>query len=437
MTERPERQYRARYHARWVLPVSAPPIEDGTVVVEMDRITYVGPRAGAPLARDVELGDAVITPGLVNTHTHLDLTVLRGLPQGLTFFDWIRGLVAARDRLTPGEQLDSARLGVREGLQAGITTYADTAPSDAPLGAMLELGVRGIAYREVFGPDPAKCEAALSELRRNVAAMRARETRFVGVGVSPHAPYSVSDALYRAVADFARAQQLPLATHIAESADESRLVGGGEGPFAEFLRGRGISVSPRARTPVALLKECDVLGRNALLIHCVRADAEDIATIAGTGCGVATCPVSNRFFAHGAAPVGDLLAAGVRVGVGTDSMASNDRMDVWHESLLAAGFALAGGVAPGHGDHRGALELATLGGARALGLDDRIGSLEAGKQADIAVFPLPRSHTPRPADRDARAAGAPIMPAVLVLVAGRELVRGGRLANWRPPPPFH
>jgi cytosine/adenosine deaminase-related metal-dependent hydrolase len=424
VTERPERQYRARYHARWVLPVSAPPIEDGTVAVEMDRITYVGPRAGAPIARDVELGDAVITPGLVNAHTHLDLTVLRGVLNGLPFFGWIRGLVAARERLTRQELRDSARLGVTDGLKAGITTFADTAPSDASFDAMIEMGVRGIVYREVFGPDPAQCEAVLGEFKHAVAAMRGRETRLVGVGVSPHAPYSVSDALYRDAAVFAREQQLRIATHIAESEDESLLVARGEGEFADFLRGRGIAVSPRARTPVALLEKCDVLGRNALLIHCVRTDANDIVTIAQNGCSVATCPVSNHYFAHGSAPVRELLAAGVHVGVGTDSMASNERMDIWHESLLAAGFAFPDDAAPGHGEHRGALELATLGGARALGLDDQIGSLEAGKQADIAVFPLARDDTPRAADRER---GAPIAPALLVLVAGRELVRGGRV----------
>jgi cytosine/adenosine deaminase-related metal-dependent hydrolase len=429
VTERPERQYRARYHARWVLPVSAPPIEDGTVVVEMDRITYVGPRSRAPVARDVELGDAVITPGLVNAHTHLDLTLLRGRLQGLPFFDWIRGLVAARERLTHEELRKSARLGIIEGLQAGITTYADTAPSGAPFDALLETGARGIAYREVFGPDPAQCDAALADLKRAVADMRMRETRLVSVGVSPHAPYSVSDALYRETAAFAREQQLRVATHIAESEDESLLVTRGEGSFAGFLRGRGIAVVPRARTPVALLEKCDMLGRNALLIHCVRADADDIMTIAQAGCGVATCPVSNRYFAHGGAPVRELLAAGIGVGVGTDSMASNERMDIWHESLLAAGSVFSDDPMPGHAEHLLALEFATLGGARALGLDDQIGTLEAGKQADIAVFPLRPSDSPRAADWERYAARAPIAPASMVLVAGRELVRGGRLVT--------
>ncbi len=243
-----------RYNARVVRAVSGADVEDGTVVVDDDRITYVGPRAGAPPGRDVELGDVILSPGLVNAHTHLDLTVLRGRFDGLSFFEWIRALTAARAALSPTELLESARAGIREGLLAGITTYADTAPNDAPFEAMRELGVRGIAYREVFGPDPAQRDASMDGLREAVAAMRARETPLVRAGVSPHAPYSVSDELFTAVATHARSEGLPLATHVAESDEESLLVATGEGAFAAFLRGRGIPVGPRGHTPVELLR---------------------------------------------------------------------------------------------------------------------------------------------------------------------------------------
>src|ERR1019366_9225489 len=165
MSERAERQYRTRYHAQCVLPITAPPIANGPVVVEGEKMVGVGRRADAPpatAARDVELGRAFLLPGLVNAHTHLDLTVMRGVLESLPFFEWVRTLVAARDQLTPDGLLDSARLGIREGLRAGITTFADTAPTSASFDAMLELGVRGIAYREVFGPDPAQCDASLA-----------------------------------------------------------------------------------------------------------------------------------------------------------------------------------------------------------------------------------------------------------------------------------
>jgi 5-methylthioadenosine/S-adenosylhomocysteine deaminase len=385
--------------------VSGPDIESGTVVVEGDIITWVGPRALAPPGRDVELGDVILAPGLVNAHTHLDLTVMRGRFGGLSFFEWVRALTAARAELSAEQLLDSARAGIREGLLAGITTYADTTPGDAPFEAMRELGVRGIAYREVFGPDPGQCAASMEELRRAVAAMRARETPLVRVGVSPHAPYSVSDELFSAVADFARSDGLPLATHVAESEDESQLVSNGDGAFAVFLRGRDIIVNPRGRTPVDVLERRGVLGPNALLIHCIRCDERDIVTIAKHRCGVATCPMSNRYFGHGAAPVAAMRDANIRVGVGSDSMASNDRMDMLREARLALG---AGAR------EREVWELATLGGARALGLDHVISSLEAGKQADLAAFP-------RGADP-----GGPTR-ASFVAVAGRVLVEDGQL----------
>lgn len=396
---------RARYHARVVRPVSTQDIENGTVVAEGEVITYVGPRAGAPPGHDVELGDVVLAPGLVNAHTHLDLTVLRGRFEGLAFFDWIRALTVARNELTPEQLFASALAGLHEGLLAGITTFADTAPNDAPLEAMLASGVRGIAYREVFGPDPAQCGTSLAVLCESVAAMRVRSTPLVSIGVSPHAPYSVSDDLFGAVARFARNEKLPLATHIAESEDESNLVARGEGAFAAFLRGREIEVNPRGRTPVEMLGKCGVLAANALLIHCVRCDDRDIATIAQHECGVATCPVSNRLLGHGTAPVASMLGANVRLGVGTDSMASNVRMDVLHESRLALG---------AKADERASWELATLGGARALRLDHLVGTLEVGKQADLAAFP-------RSVERNVPTR------ATFVAVAGHILVSDGRL----------
>jgi 5-methylthioadenosine/S-adenosylhomocysteine deaminase len=385
--------------------VSAPDIEDGTVVLEGASITYVGPRAGAPQGRDVELGDVVLAPGLVNAHTHLDLTVLRGRFDGLGFFEWIRALTAARAALSPDELLESARAGIREGLRAGITTYADTVPNDAPFEAMRALGVRGIAYREVFGPDPSQCELSMEGLRAVIAAMRPHETALVRAGVSPHAPYSVSDELFAAVARFARAEGLPLATHVAESADESLYVTQGDGGFAGFLRSRGITVAPRGRTPIDVLDRCGALNANTLLIHGVRCDDHDIATIVQHECGVATCPMSNRYFGHGAAPVAAMRRAGVRLGTGSDSMASNERMDILYEARIALG-----ADAP----DRDVWELATLGGARALRLDHAIGSLAAGKQADLAGFALNAE------------SGAPAK-AEFVMVGGRVLIENSQL----------
>lgn len=419
---------RVRWHARWVVPVSSPPIPDGTVITEGSRIAWVGPRATAPAGdRDEELGDAILAPGIVNAHTHLDLTSLRGTLDGLSFFDWVRALTRARAALGDATLLAAARDGITEGLLAGVTTFGDTAPSTASFDAMLELGVRGIAYREVFGPDPAQAQESLRALRDHVRAMQRRETALVRVGVSPHAPYSVSDELFRAVAAYAAAERLPVAVHIAESDAESQLIEHGAGPFAEFLRGRGIGVQPRGRSPIDALHQSGLIRARTLLIHAIRVRDAEIPFLASSGCGIAHCPASNAKLAHGTAPLAEFVAAGARVGLGSDSMASNDRMDILEEARLAVLAQRARGNAHDTLSARAALRLATLGGAEALRLDAEIGSLEVGKQADLAAFASP-AHTGIDDPVHALVFGARPLVARRVVVAGVVRVLDGAVS---------
>lgn len=422
---------RVRWHARWVVPVASPPIEQGTVVTEDDRIVWVGPRATAPAGgRDEELGDAFLTPGLVNAHTHLDLTMMRGFIEDLPFFDWVRTLTrATREALQREDFVDAAMLGIAEGLASGVTTFGDTAPSDAAFDAMLRMGVRGIAYREVFGPDPKQCDESIALLRDQVAAMRPRTTPLVRIGISPHAPYSVSDALFAAVARLATEEMLPVAVHIAEGKDEQALVTRAEGPFAAFLHSRDIPVVPRGDHPVQLLERAGLLRAGTLLIHCVRVSESTVAAIAAAGCGVAHCPASNARLGHGVAPLTDFLKAGARIGLGSDSMASNDRMDLLEEARLAS-----------HGQRvrlrsadavhaRAAFRLATLGGAEALRCDVETGALEVGKQADLAVFAMPSHGGPVTNPYVALVFG-PRPVTTRVIVAGVERVRDGTVLDF-------
>jgi cytosine/adenosine deaminase-related metal-dependent hydrolase len=421
------------YHARWVVPVTSAPLADATVSVTGQRIAYVGPRQSAPAGQDVHLGDALLLPGLVNAHTHLELTAMRGLLRGLDFVTWIRTLTRARaEVLTPAAMLDAARLGVAEGLLAGITTYADTSTSGVVLEALRDMGVRGIMFQEVFGPAPAQRESALAELQAKVEALRPLETDLVRLGVSPHAPYTVHEDLLVDVAAYAMAAGLPVAIHLAESDAEIAFLREGEGPFADGLRLRGIPVARRAHSPVHLLVELGVVLARPLLIHCVKIDESDTAFIAEHGCPVAHCPTSNAMLGHGTAPLRELIDAGATVGLGSDSAASNDRMDMLEEAHVAR-------LLQGARLHRTdavssaeALMLATLGGARALGLDGRIGSLEVGKDADLAAFALDATRTPDmmdPLDAALAVAGA---PALLVTVAGQLRVRNGIVAGGDP-----
>lgn len=419
-----------RYHARWVLPISAEPFEHGTVAVTDGRIAWVGPRAQAPAddGEDRDLGDVILLPGLVNAHCHLELTVLRGFLEDLDFAHWIMRLNGVkRAVLDRARLLDSARFGVAEGLRHGITTYADTCDSGVAFDAMLEAGVRGIMYQEVFGPDPAVARQSLADLEAKVAALRPRETPLVRVGVSPHAPYTVSDSLYEAVAALASRESLPIAVHIAESLVEEDLVVRGDGLFAGGLRKRGIDARPRARSSIDLLRRVGILALRPLLIHAIRIDAEDVGLVAGSRSPVAHCPISNAKLGNGVAPLLELLDAGVAVGLGSDSVASNNRMDMLAEGRAAI-LAQRGRVARHDAlCARDALFLSTLGAARALGLDGDIGSLEVGKSADLAAFPLDDHARPVHDPEAAAVFALPGTRASLVTVNGVELVRDGVL----------
>jgi 5-methylthioadenosine/S-adenosylhomocysteine deaminase len=290
---------------------------------------------------------------------------------------------------------------------------------------MLELGVRGIAFREVFGPDPSTVKESLATLKTQVKAMKERATPLVKVGVSPHAPYSVSDALFAAVATWAKKSRLPVAVHIAESDEEEALIVRGEGPFAGYLRERNIDVAPRAASSIELMRNAGLLRAGTLLIHGVHTTVADAQDIASVGCGVAHCPVSNASLGSGIAPLMSYLASGARIGLGSDSMASNQRMDLFEEARVASLQQRAQTGRKSPLSSRAAVRLATLGGAEALRLDAEVGSLEAGKKADLAAFVVPPAIAATyPTDPEAMLfnAGSPLVLR-RVAVAGIERVR--------------
>jgi 5-methylthioadenosine/S-adenosylhomocysteine deaminase len=335
-----------------------------------------------PGAVTCRLDGAALLPGLVNTHTHLELTGFDGqLPQD-DFPGWIREVIRLKAARSQGDFLAAARQGIRDCWASGVTTVADTGDSGAVAEALCELGGSGIAYHEVFGPHPGQATTALEG-----AVSRLQDLgRFAGprvrLGISPHAPYSVSGPLFRLVADYAAQHALPVAVHAAESADEARLLADGAGGFARAWTERGIPLPAGAGcTPVAWLQRHGVLGERTLCIHVVRATEADLDALSGSGAAVAHCPRSNRRHGHGVAPLRGLLTRGVRVGVGTDSVASVSPLDLLAEARAARAIAGLGAEQ--------ALRLVTAEAARALGLERECGSLVPGKWADLVALDLP------------------------------------------------
>jgi 5-methylthioadenosine/S-adenosylhomocysteine deaminase len=363
--------------ADWVVPVEAAPIADGAVAIEDGRIAAVGPRQ--ELGEGTHYADAVIAPGFVNAHSHLEYAVYGGFGDGLgDFAEWITLHIQRKARIGWEQYVDIARFGAAQCLAAGVTTIGDCSYSGATAVACAELGLRATVYLEVFGADPAPALEHFARIRERVDGFFSERVR---PGVSPHAPYSVSLDLYRACAELG----LPVATHISESPAEVLYLTSGEGPWGAYS---DLLVRPPGTTGTRMLAEHGLLGPDVLAAHCVMVEQDEIDLLASTGTGVAHCPRSNAALGCGFAPLNELREAGARIGVGTDSPASAPSFDFFEELRSVLLTARARAQRPSALTPADTLELATLGGARALGLDDEIGSLVAGKRADLAVVSL-------------------------------------------------
>lgn len=400
--------------ADWVLPVEGAPIENGALAIREGRIEAVG--TASELGEGERFEGAAIVPGFVNAHTHLEYAVYAGFGDGLAFGPWLALHIERKARIGWEEFVDIARLGAAECLRSGVTTVADASFSGAGAVAAGDLGLRALVGLEVFGADPARLEA-VEERRRELEAQVEGE---VTLGISPHAPYSVSAGLYRA----ALAGGGLAITHVAESDDELAYLLRGEGPIA-----RVSEIEPPGTTPVRHLAAEGVLGPSLLAAHCVKVDAEEIALLAEHDVPVAHCPRSNALLGCGIAPLAELRAAGLRVGLGTDSPASTPSFDLFDELRAAVFAARARAGSPDALSASDALELATLGSASALGLDAEIGSLAPGKRADLTVVSLAGSpYLPWEDPAAAVVFGGSPDRVELTLVAGEERYRKGTTA---------
>jgi 5-methylthioadenosine/S-adenosylhomocysteine deaminase len=363
--------------ADWVLPVCGPAIAEGAVVIEDGRFVAVGP--AAEIGEGRRFADAAIVPGFVNAHSHLEYAVYAGFGDGLGFGDWIGMHVERKGRIAFEDMEAIARLGAAECLRSGITAVGDCSFSGAAATACAELGLRGTIYLEVFGDSADVLRTRFEPMRERIDG--ALSQGLVQLGISPHAPYTCSLELYGACDELG----LPVATHLAESEAENEFLRAGSGAWEAFA---DMLVEPLGTTGIRALAGAGLLGERVLAAHCVRADEEEIRLLAEHDVSVAHCPRSNALLGCGIAPVAELLAAGVRVGIGTDSPASTPSFDMFEEMRMAVALARLASRTSEAASPARVLELATLGSASALGLDSEIGSLEPGKQADLAVVSL-------------------------------------------------
>ncbi len=386
--------------ARWIVPVSQPPIENGRVVIADGVIVRVE-RAEAAEPADVDYGDAVIVPGFINTHTHLELSGFRGrAPFAGSFIGWIGAVVGLQASEGADEQMRAAvGQGLRESLAAGVTTVVDIG-RDECVEQWRQSHGRVIGLLEVLGVGPRAGEDHSRSIQRARGVLD--KASGVALGISPHAPYSTGPQVFREAIELATRHKLPISTHLAETREELEFTAHGAGPFRQLLEVIGVwdgSFEVPSCSPVAYAERLGLLACRPILAHLNYVSDADVALLAQHDCSVAYCPRTHEFFQHEPHRYGDMLAAGVNVCVGTDSLASNETLSILDELrfLRAQDARLSS---------EQLLELGTIHGAKALDLESQIGSIEPGKRADLAIVGMSDEDARSPVDDILRGEGA-------------------------------
>ena len=364
--------------------------ENGAVAVKGTKIHRVGTFDEIKMLTNVDkiidLGNAIIIPGLINIHTHLDLTNLHNrIKPTSNFTHWVFQIVGARIRWKEEDYISSIEKGIELCVESGTTTVADIANTGYSFSVLKKSPLRKVVYKEVIDLNPDHAKDVLKKTQKELSSTI--PDNLLTAGLSPHAPYSVSKELYQAMAQFAYETGTPVCTHIAETRDEIEFLAKGTGSLPAFLKQiRAIPDNWQAPglTPIQYLNETGILRNHPLLIHCNYMTDEEISTIKSSGASVAFCPRSHHFFGHTNHPVQKLLDAGINVGLGTDSLASNDTLSIIDEMKFLF---LHHSIPPNT-----LLTMATINGAKALGLESKVGQIKEGFEADLCGVRLPDAH---------------------------------------------
>lgn len=396
--------------AQYVFPVTSDPITNGAVLVRDGKIRDVGQadmlKLRYPDEETVDYGLAAVMPGLVDLHTRLEKTVLRGVAHDVPYATWILSILELGSRLEVSDWYDSAILGGLDALSSGITTVADITSTGAACTAAQKLGLRGVIYREVAAMDKSRVPYAIRSAENDILHWREEvDQDRITIGIAPGAVYAIHPSVFTQVSECARKMNLPVAMRLAGSREEYNFVKRGSSMFAvhtmdDSKRGY-VEIPPWMPTGVTPVRYALNWGAfessNVLVIHAVHVDDDDIKKLREYNVSICTCARSNAQLGMGIAPLGAFLRAGLNVGFGTDSPAATESIDMISEMrmsmLIQRAFDTRRFL-----DSSTVLELATIGGARALGIDDKVGSLEIGKRADLIAVDLSSSYQTPDAD---------------------------------------
>jgi len=429
--------------AHYVLPLSSPYIEDGGVLVRDGAIVAVGTRndllAAYPHEETHDFGLAALLPGFVDLHTHFEYSAFRGAVDDLPYTRWKLQVFSKEPLLDEQDWRDSAVLGAVEAVRSGITTIADITDSGASLDAAVDAGLRGVVYHEVSTMDKKRVGGVMDAALGDIERWKQRaDGSLITIGIAPHSPYSCHPELFRAVADYVGDSTMPVAIHLAGSKDEYDFVRYGSSMLGQEFRNNAgwgdVLWMPTGVSPVQYVHQWGLFEvSNILAIHCVHVDEHDIDILARMDVAVAHCPRCNLKLGMGIAPLYSLIGAGVRLGIGTDSPASNSTTDFFDEMrvglLMQRG---VGGEASFHSGQR-SLEAATLGGAQALKIDHLVGTLEVGKRADVIAVDLSHNHQTPTQDPAAALVHTSNQEDVLMtMVDGRILYENGVFTTIDP-----
>jgi len=379
---------RTIHRARFVLAEADLLLQDAAVhVCDPGRISRIEPshtRPSGPDVRVIDWGRAIIMPGLVNSHTHLELSLLAArIRETTSFVEWLSQVVQERRDWTPERYVESVRVGASMALRSGTTLVADISASGLSRQALLTERIRRTVFEEAVALAPERAAESVAALEQRL--QEAEPDPLTTLGVSPHAPYSVSPKLYRELAALAHRRGILMSTHAAETREELEFLKSGTGPFTGFLCSLGslpAGWSPPKLDPIPYLEVLGILEESPLLVHCNYLDPHSMAIIQRTRSSIAFCPRSHAYFGHENHPVRQCLDLGINVALGTDSLASNDSLSMIDEMRFL------------NRTRRDLkceeiFRMATLNGATALNLGRVLGRVRRGFWADMTVLKLP------------------------------------------------